>query len=340
MDQRRNLFTPAQETTNPPPRLITALRSGFDAVANHIGLIVIPLILDLFLWLGPHVSLKTILLPMSQMFASLPGMDAPEMGDLVRHSQELWQTLAEQINLASTLRTYPIGIPSLMAGLFPLDTPFGKAPITEVGSTGLGALLLLVFILTGLVAGSYYFAVVARAVSSKPPEESFKGYAWFAGQAILLSASWLALFLIISLPASMILGIMAMISPAFATLGLMLMGVVLIWILVPLMFSPHGIFMYRQNALYSMLNSVRLVRFILPGTGLFFLTIIILSQGLDLLWQAPPPTSWLTLVALAGHSFVTTSLLAASFVYYHDAMQWVQELVQRSVAARSKLSKI
>jgi hypothetical protein len=340
MDQRRNLFSPAQETTNPPPKLITSLRSGFDAVANHIGLILLPVVVDLFLWLGPHFSLKNILLPMGQGFATLPGFDAPEMSDLLQHSQELWHSMAEQINLAMTVRTYPIGIPSLMAVLFPLDTPFGKAPVAQIGSVGLAALLLLIFMLAGLVAGSFYFASVARAVTIKPQQTSPSGYAWFAGQTILLSVSWLALFILVAIPATLILGIMAMINAAFATLGMMLLGVVMIWIIVPLMFSPHGIFLYRQNALYSMLNSVRLVRFILPGTGLFFLAIIILSQGLDLLWQVPPPNSWLTLVAITGHSFVTTSLLAASFVYYRDAMQWVQELVNRSIAAREKLSKV
>jgi len=44
-----------------------------------------------------------------------------------------------------------------------------------------------------------------------------------------------------------------------------------------------------------------------------------------MLWKAPPVTSWLTLVGVGGHAFISTALLAASFVYYRDADHWVQE---------------
>jgi uncharacterized membrane protein YdcZ (DUF606 family) len=108
--------------------------------------------------------------------------------------------------------------------------------------------------------------------------------------------------------------------------------------MIPLLFSPHGIFLYRQNAIYSMLTSVRLMRFILPGTGLFFVCLIVLSQGMDLLWQAPPTSSWMSLVGVAGHAFITTSLVAASFIYYRDAMRWVQEALNRKDKAIGQLS--
>jgi hypothetical protein len=99
-----------------------------------------------------------------------------------------------------------------------------------------------------------------------------------------------------------------------------------------LFFSPHGIFVLRQNALVSILTSARLVRFLLPGSLFFFLSLILLGQGLDLLWHVPPPSSWMALVGIGGHAFVTTSLFATSFVYYRDAMKWVQEVIRRNTA--------
>jgi hypothetical protein len=44
-----------------PPNMIAALRAGFDAVANKIVIILLPIALDLVLWLGPHLQIKTIL---------------------------------------------------------------------------------------------------------------------------------------------------------------------------------------------------------------------------------------------------------------------------------------
>jgi len=42
----------------------------------------------------------------------------------------------------------------------------------------------------------------------------------------------------------------------------------------------------------------------------------------------PSETSWLLLVGILGHAFVTTGLLASSFVYYRDALQWMREMVK------------
>ena len=48
----------------------------------------------------------------------------------------------------------------------------------------------------------------------------------------------------------------------------------------------------------------------------------------------------MSLVGIAGHAFVTTGLLAASFVYYRDAMRWVQEFLQRKLVSPSRVSEV
>jgi ABC-type transporter Mla maintaining outer membrane lipid asymmetry permease subunit MlaE len=78
------------------------------------------------------------------------------------------------------------------------------------------------------------------------------------------------------------------------------------------------------------------VRFILPGTGMFVLSVLVISQGLDVLWSAPPLTSWMMLIGIGGHAFIATGLLAASFVYYRDAMRFVQEFLQRTLMAQTR----
>jgi hypothetical protein len=337
MDQKHRTITQPDTAKLRPPQLISSLRGGFDAVANHISLIILPVLLDLFLWFGPHLSLKALLLPFAQQLGTLPGMETPEMKDLVTYSQDLWRTIAEQLNLAGSLRTFPVGIPSLMSSQFPGVTPLGNPLVAEITSTGVAISLWLALVFIGLSLGSAYFSSIAQTVAVDKSPQSIGEHAWMALQSVLLTIACLVVLLIICIPAMLILSFIALFSAAIAQIGLLLLSVVLVWVLVPLAFSPHGIFMFRQNALYSMLTSVRLVRFILPSTGLFFLTIVVLSQGLDLLWQVPPPTSWLSLVAIGGHAFVTTALLAASFVYYRDAMQWVRDYLQQSATNRSKL---
>jgi hypothetical protein len=104
----------------------------------------------------------------------------------------------------------------------------------------------------------------------------------------------------------------------------------MIWVLLPLLFSPHGLFVARNTMWTSIKKSARLTRWTLPTTALLFLTIFILSEGLRLLWNVPSVTSWWSFVGIVGHAFMTTSLLAASFVYYRDADRWLRGMLQRA----------
>jgi hypothetical protein len=101
------------------------------------------------------------------------------------------------------------------------------------------------------------------------------------------------------------------------------------WLIVPLFFTPHGIFVRRQNAFYSIFTSLRMARFTLPTSGLFVVCVLLLSTGLNYLWSVPPDNSWMKLVGIGGHAFITTALLAASFVYYRDMNVWLQTVFER-----------
>jgi hypothetical protein len=57
--------------------------------------------------------------------------------------------------------------------------------------------------------------------------------------------------------------------------------------------------------------------------------VFLLTFGLNFLWSIPPENSWMTLLAIFGHSFVATALLAASFVYYRDMNIWLQSVIEK-----------
>jgi hypothetical protein len=62
---------------------------------------------------------------------------------------------------------------------------------------------------------------------------------------------------------------------------------------------------------------------------LFVLTVFLIGVGLNFLWSIPASDSWLALVGILGHAFITTALLASSFVYYHDMTVWLQTVLER-----------
>ena len=56
-----------------PPSLMKSLMAGFDAVSNHVSLILFSVLLDLLLWFGPHVRIAKLFEPIFQQAAAYPG---------------------------------------------------------------------------------------------------------------------------------------------------------------------------------------------------------------------------------------------------------------------------
>lgn len=321
----------APETSPAAPRLMPSFTAGFNTVASNIQLILLPVLLDLVLWFGPHLRLKTLLLPSVLESIAL----ARERGQMPEGIEQIWTSVLEHYNLLSTLNTFPVGVPSMMAGQGPLKTPLGDAQLIEVNNLLVVVGVWLAATLIGLVLGSLYFSGVARCSILQPAnpagsQETGQAYlgrlAWETAQVVFLMVILFAVLLIMFLPAMFIAVILSLISPALSIVAMMAMSFLALWLMIPLVFSPHGIFVNRQNALNAMLTSARLVRFFLPGTGLFLLLTVVLYQGLGALWRTPPDTSWMALVGVLGHAFISTALLSASFIYYRSGHEFVLSL--------------
>ena len=314
-----------------PPRVMPALVAGFNAVANHIQIILFPVALDILLWFGPHVRLKALVTPMlADFMRNLLQFSPPDMIEQVRATQDLWATALERYNLLSTLRTFPIGITSLMGAKGPMSTPFGPATIYEMPSVWLALVAWLLLIFLGLVGGSLYFNAVARLTAEPRDAFDLQQVLHQILQTLILCVALYAMAVMLFIPLSLMLSVLAMISMMLAQVAMLLLTFLFLWLfLLPLFFTPHGIYAMKQNAPAALLTSARLVRSFLPGAGLFLLVVLSFSQGLDLLWRTPEDKSWMLLVGVLGHAFTSTGLMAASFVYYRDGVRWMKENMQR-----------
>ena len=312
-----------------PPSLMAALMAGFDAIASRVSLIVFPVALDLLIWLGPHLKLEKLLTGFSNQLATLSGLEGPESADMIRANQELWRLVGERLNLLSSLRAYPVGVPSLMAGRLPSGAPAGMAPVWELNSFLLAVGIWLGLVFIGLVVGAFYFVAVSEAATTGGLNWIQIARQWprAALQVLLLTTMLFALLFAISIPASCMISAVALTNPSLGQFALLIYAGGLLWLLFPLLFSPHGIFIHHSNAWASLRNSIRVTRMTLPKTGIFFLAVLVISQGLDLLWSIPGESSWFMLVGILGHAFIATALLASSFVYYREADLWVHRLL-------------
>ena len=321
------------ESLPPPPGVIGSLRAGFDVVSSHIWLIFLPIVLDVFLWLGPRLSV-------GDLYSSVVSSTLEIMRTRPFPVQDI-QTFAEstttvtdflnKFNWLSWVRTFPVGISSIEAfGLpkeLPLQTPLGLQDVVQISSLiqWLGCTTLLC--LLGWVAGSLYFRWVSETTLGE--EEAGISPSRAILQTFVLSVIWIAGLMIVILPISFVLGLLAFVSPALSNGVLFVLLILSYWLIVPLFFMPHGIFARRQNAFYSVFTSWRMARFTLPTSGMFVLSALLLSQGLNYLWSVPQSDSWMTLVGIGGHAFITTAILAASFVYYRDMNIWLQTVFEQ-----------
>ena len=334
----------SSEVVARPPGLIQSLLNGFNAVATHIYLILFPAALDLLLWFGPHLRIKTLLAPSLDEFVSL--MQSNATGDMlatVQTVRTMWQAFLDQFNLVSLVSTFPVGVPSLFGGAMPVNNPLGAPAQMELHSMGQLAWVMIVLILLGLLLGSLYFGLVAQvtqkvmaALDGRQPAVthafSMGGLGWQTGQVLVLILLLLIVLFMVLAPALAIMAVVSLISGVLSEIVLLLAGLGAIWLLLPLIFSPQGIFLYNLNAPAAIMSSARIVRTIMPGAGLFLLAEIVINQGLGMLWSIPPATSWMALVGVLGHAFIVTALLAASFVYYRGGLNYIQAL-QKSVVS-------
>ncbi len=311
------------QATPTPPSLMRSLTAGFDAITRHIGLILFSIALDLLLWFGPQVRLIRLVEPYLKEFNSIPEIEGTG-------SLELLVEGFQRLNLLSILRTFPVGIPSLIALRAPLELPLSLPPsLIDLSSPGIASILWITLTLTGIGLGTLYFSLisqVSRFDSIDLPSALARWPRQFA-YVLLLSLFWIISLFIFMLPMSCLMSISLMVGIGAGQFPLwiaLFSGAVIVWFVIPLFFSPHGIIASHSSVLKSIFFSIRISRSTFSGTLLFVFIVGLISQGLNILWSKPADDSWFLMIGVFGHAFVNAGLVSATFMYYRDAEIWLK----------------
>lgn len=314
------------ENLPPPPGIISSIKAGFDAIASHILAIFLPLLLNLFLWLGPRLRMDALFLSLEDKMVSY-WKAAQVPSEEIQTALTMYQELMKSLNLFGVIRTLPIGVSNLFSMTQDGSaTPLGMPGVLQVDFLTL-PLWTMALVFIGWVGGALYFRAVAWAALAQKVSASRVRMALL--QTVLISILCNFLLAAFGFPAMIILFVAMRLSAALANVIVLLMALVSVWVIVPIFFWAHGVFLNRQNVFTSMFSSLQLTRFTLPTSSLFVMVVFLLSYGLGFLWRIPESDSWLTLAGIFGHSFVTTALLAGSFIYYHDMSAWVQAVLEK-----------
>lgn len=311
----------------PPPGIISSIKSGLDITANHISIILFPVLLDFFLWLGPQLHVNNLLHIIIAQFEIFAREDIAPIENIQRIQESLNELISLNINLFSVLRTFPLGVSSLMRQVTPISTPLGEPSAYEIESAFIFFLSISGLTLIGWVLGSLYFAWVAETTFQNK-EQNLSWARKAILQAILLAIFWFVILLMFGAPLLLVFSIFAQINERLTQVALIFFALFAMWVIVPVFFSPHGIFTKKENLFRSILSSFHLSRYTLPISSFFVISVIILNLGFNALWLTPSPTSWMMLVGILGHAFITTALLSASFIYYRDMNTWLDSVLK------------
>lgn len=309
----------------PPMGVLAALATGFDRTAATPWLLLPPIALDLFLWLGPALRVSGLVRAVTGTLVPPPGADA-SMLEQVRLLRQMLTDLGEHLNLFAALSSLPVGIPSLMASRMPADSPVGGMLRLEVSNPMAVGGLLCLLTLVGLGLGSFYHRWAARQVAQR--DDLPLGIRVWPQVVVLTLIAWA--LAILTLAATLLaVSLVALLLPSQTWLALLmaLAGFsLLFWLGVYLVFSPHGIVRYGLGALRAMAESIQVVRWNLLGTTVFVGLAIGITWLTNWVWNLPGEDSWYSLLAVVGHSFVSVTLLVGSYAFYQSRREWMLRL--------------
>lgn len=293
--------------------VIDTLSAGYITVNRHPWIVVIPVLVDLFLWLGPRLSLA----PLVQEAAARIAVPAELPAEMAQSYQDYREGLLQaggSFNMFSLLAAHFPGIPSLMVARD------GAGSTTAVADPWVALLLFFLVPLAGLWLAAVYYISVGQPVGGAT-----------AGMASLFGRVWrtwgrMVAFLLLAIGVGLLIGIplmgVAAVAGAINTslLGFLVafVSVSALWIQFYLFFVVDAMVISDAGPIQAVRNSVRVVRFNLRSTLGLVLLILVISWGMPIIWDLMAQNALGTAVGILGNAYIASGLAVASMTFYRD----------------------
>ncbi len=315
-----------------PLGIIESISAGFRLVQRHIWLIILPVVVDIWLWLGPHLSVSQIV---ASLFKAWPTADMPpDVDQMVAASQQMLNAFGQQFNLywlvSNSLTWFNVLLPGLVEpARFATEISVRQAQPTTVW------LIALLMLLVGFGLGSAFLVLITAQLQPATGKAGF----WLRRTlrvwvlATLYAALLGVLLFSALLATSLVFSLLLLLAPALATplasLGVLLGGWLVLWLYFILYFVVAAIAWDGASLRQALWYSVNVVgRNFWSTLGLIVVIVIILG-GFQFIWQRLAQISpWLVLVSIAGNAFLLAGLTAARLIFFNDRLtRWQKTLV-------------
>jgi len=338
--------------------IIHSLSSGFDTITKRIWLIFIPVLLDLYLWIGPRLSIYPLVKRALPLVALSPSA-SPEEQLVLAEIVELLKQASQRFNAFSFLIIRKLDMPSLISpnpwletvgitlnisSLVTFQAPEASflsqpLPVVEVGSETVFLGLYILLSLMGMLVGCSYLGLIAQEVRDNRLNVIHvlrRVWIWWARVALVALLIFTAL-LMLGIPLFITVALLSELSRNLAQLIGNFIFISSIWIgmwfYIYLFFFVNALILNDTGILRALWNSFNVVRRnFWPTVGLMLLTGLI-GTGFSIIWRVLSTSSWGTLFAIVGNAYIGSGLAAASFIFYRDRfVAWQEELAGKAEA--------
>ncbi len=315
-----------------PLGAIDALSGGFELVLRHPWIIVVPIALDLFLWLGPQIRAQPVFAQMARVLGEAMAVQggSPDTQQAVAALTQTLQETGGQFNVFSFLALFGMGVPTLVSLDVPAPIP---SPIVlfsvgdEMMFVGWAAVLSLI----GIFIGTVYLQWIAGTIRSEA-----RGLRVFAARVLRSFAHILALVvalgiagLVLLVPFTLGAVLISALSPGLGVFFILMIWLIVMWVTLYLAFAIPAIFVSGANVGQAILNSVTIFRYnFWSAMGLIFL-IVLIQMGFSIIWQQFLASPLGFVVDMIANAILGSALVAAAMLFYDDRFSWLTQVRDR-----------
>lgn len=298
-----------------PPGVVDTIGMGFETLLSRPLLIVPPVLLDLYLWLGVHISSEPVTMRLANWMRNRDNVSEGAVSAVE-------QSTLQNINELAALWMPSLRMPSFLATI-PNDTAYRLESWRPAMSLSTWSVVLagIVLLIVGLVIGAEYLLAIAAAVARLDPTSQRK-----PGTGVLQGAWRLASWYLVVVAVTLLVfwpflaGFLA--AEVFGTGSsfwlILFMFIPLSWAYVIFFFSVQAMFMDQTGPLAALRSSYQVVKSdSWRALGIIFAYFLV-TVGFPQVWLTIATQPVGLVVSFLGHAIIGTGMIAATMVFYRD----------------------
>ncbi len=283
-------------------------------VARRPWVLLLPIALNLFLWLGPQISARPLFQQVAASLAIPPEVNASlDAQQGFATLKDALKEIGDRFNLFEFLG---IAMPGLVA-IDPTSTDVNLPRQTLFTISDALSLIAVAAPLTliGFFLAALYLEGIARGVRPKtdalPVTQSYLRVT--ALVILLLVASAL-----IVVPLFVAAAIITPFNQSLAAFVILLIFLLILWALVYLTFAIPAIFVGGVGAGQAILNSITIFRLNFWSAFGLILLIYLIENGFAVVWEQLGASVAGFVVDIVANAFLASGLVAAMMLFYQD----------------------